>query len=394
MSIQDDYDLIVVGSGFCGSIIARLAAEECSKRVLILERRNHIAGNMYDHLDENGFIVHDYGPHIFHAEEDHIVGFVRRFAEWNPYRLRYGVEIDGKYTTAPFGFQAIRQMYPESKAEILIECLKKNFRGRDSVPIFELFSHPEQLLASFANDLYEKDYRPYAAKQWNLDPSELDPSVIARMPVILSDRVHYFNTKYEILPKDGYTKFFEAMLSHPLIDVRLNTDACEFLNFDLEKKGIFYGDTKIQDPVVFTGALADIFDKENPLPYRSLYFRYVTMDMEGYQPVAIMTYPQTHDYIRTTEYSKFSNNTPKDKTVVAFEYSVYFQKGAAVGNEPYYPILTQENIQRNAYLTEKAKVFKNLIPCGRLADYKYYNMDQAVLRAFETFSALKQRYWR
>ena len=393
MSIQDDYDLIVVGSGFCGSIIARLSAEECGKHVLILERRNHIAGNMYDHLDENGFLIQDYGPHIFHTDEDHIANFVRRFSEWIPFQVRYGVEIDGKYISAPFGFQAIRQMYPASKAEELIECLRKNYRGRESVPIFELFSHREQQLASFANDLYEKDYRPYAAKQWNLDPSELDSSVIARMPVILSDRVHYFDTKYEMLPKDGYTSFFERMLSHPLIDVQLNTDACKFLNFDFEKKSVYYEDKIIHNPIVFTGTLADIFEKETLLPYRSLYFRYETMDIEEYQPVAIMTYPQTHDYIRTTEYSKFSNNTPKDKTVVAFEYPAYFQRDAVLGSEPYYPILTQENIQKNARLVEGARVFINLIPCGRLADYKYYNMDQAILRAFEVFSTIKQCYW-
>lgn len=393
MTIQDNYDLIVVGCGFCGSAIARLAAERCGKRVLILERRNHIAGNMYDHLDENGLLIQDYGPHIFHTDEDRIAQFVCQFSKWIPSQILYGVEIDGQYVSAPFGFQSIRQMYSGEQSEKIIKCLKDNYKGCESVPVFELFSHQEKLLAAFAKDLYEKDYRPYAAKQWNLDPNELDPSVIARMPIILSDRVHYFNTKYEMLPAEGYTKFFENMLSHPLLNIRLNTDACAFLTFDYARKCIRYQEENLQIPIVFTGALSDIIEPEMPLPYRSLYFRYETLNTQSYQPVAIMTYPQTHDFIRTTEYSKFSNNVPKDKTVVAFEYSVFFQKNADVGKEPYYPILTQENIQRNAQLTQRLEVFDNLIPCGRLADYKYYNMDQAILRAFEVFSMLKQRYW-
>lgn len=393
MSIQDRYDMIVVGCGFCGSIIARLAAEECGKRVLILERRNHIAGNMYDELDENGFLIQKYGPHVFHTNEDRVFQFVSRFSKWSPYRLFYGVELDGKCIPAPFGFKAIRMLYPQEEAASLIESLKKCYPDRDSVPVLELMDCPEPRISAFAETLYQKNYRPYAAKQWNLDPQELDRSVVARMPIIFSERENYFNDKYEMIPEEGFTRFFQNMLSHDNIEICLNTDANQFLQIDL-KEGTCRKDAEILSiPIVYTGALEDLFENSCPLPYRSLYFEYQTLNQNSYQPVTLLTYPQTHQYLRTTEFSKLTGQPLKDKTVVAFEYPVPYDKNACRGNEPYYPILTPGHIaQNNAYLSELKKV-KNVFPCGRLADYKYYNMDQAVVRAFEVFHSIAEQYW-
>lgn len=394
--LQDKYDLIVVGCGICGSIIARRAAEECGKRVLVLEKTDHFAGNMYDEADENGFMVQKYGPHVFHTTEDRIYDFISRFSDWFPYTTTYGVELDGKCVPAPFGFAAIKKLYPADEADRLIALLKETYPGRDSVPVLELMESSDASVAALGEMLFEKDYRPYAAKQWNLDPKELDRSVVERMPIILSDRENYFDhaaIKYEILPAKGYTAFFENMLAHENIDVLLNTDACEFLQFDWKQGQCRKDGEIITIPILFTGALEDIFKSDEPLPYRSLWFDYQTMDMDSYQPTAIYTYPQTHEYLRSTEYSKFMQEPPKGKTVVAFEYPVPYDKYAEKGNEPYYPILTSENVEKNNRYLGELKRINNVVPCGRLADYKYYNMDQAVERAFGVFEQMKKSFW-
>lgn len=393
MALQDRYDIIVVGCGFCGSIIARLAAEKYGKRVLVLDKRNHIAGNMYDEMDKDGFLVQKYGPHVFHTNEDWIFQFVTRFSKWFPYQVFYGVDLDGKCVPAPFGFKAIQMLYKKDEAAELIKRLQEYYPNRDSVPVLELMDCTDKHISALAEMLYEKDYRPYAAKQWNLDPKQLDRSVIARMPIILSDRENYYNEKYEILPELGYTEFFKNMLSYEGIDILLETEACQFFHFDLENGVCSKDGEKVTIPLVFTGALEDIFSSSQPLPYRSLYFEYETMEMDSYQPVSILTYPQRYAYLRTTEYSKFMKNAPKGKTSVAFEYPVPYDKTARRGNEPYYPILTPDNIAQNDAYLRGLKKIENIFPCGRLADYKYYNMDQVVIRAFEIFHTISKTYW-
>lgn len=391
--LQDQYDIIVVGCGFCGSIIARLAAEESGKRVLVLEKRNHIAGNMYDEIDENGFLVQKYGPHIFHTEEDWIYEYISRFSNWYTYRTRSNVELDGKSIPVPFGFRAIKMLYPANEAEQLIEKMKQSYPDRSSVSVLELMNSPDADIVSFADMLYEKDYRPYAAKQWNLDPMELDRSVLERMPILLSERDHYFDIKYELLPERGFTEFFKSMLKHENINVMLNTDACDFLAFNPDDGICTRKGEVLTIPIIYTGALEDIFCSQDPLPYRSLWFDYKTMEMESYHPCAIQTYPQTHKYLRTTEYAKLMQHPPRGNTVVAFEYSVPYHKNADIGGEPYYPVLTAQNIARNdTYVACLGKI-KNVFPCGRLADYKYYDMDKAVIRAFEVFRNVKEKFF-
>lgn len=393
MGIQDQYDIIVAGSGFCGSVIARLAAEECGKRVLVLEKRGHIAGNMYDETDADGFLIQKYGPHIFHTDEDWICEFVSRFSEWTPYKVYYGVELDGRCIPAPFGFQAIRMLYSERDAEKLIGRLKSHYPDRKSVPVLELMECPDDMISAFAETLYRKNYRPYAAKQWNLAPEELDRSVVARMPVILSERRNYFDVKYEMLPKKGYTAFFQQLLSHEKIDVRVNTDACRFLQFDVVNGVCGKDGEALTIPVIFTGALEELVGDPGDLPYRSLHFEYRSFPQSSYQPMAIVTYPQEHEYLRTTEFSKLTPRGPEGKTAVAFEYPVPYSRNSQRGSEPYYPILTPRNIAKNGEYLAKLGRIENVYPCGRLADYQYYNMDQAIIRAFDVFRSIKRKYW-
>lgn len=383
------YDLIVVGSGFSGSVIAHMAAEECGWRVLVVERRGHIAGNMFDEVDENGVLVQRFGPHVFHTDQDWIYRFICRFSEWRPYSPVSAVEIDGKNVTTPFGFRAIRTLYPAREAEELIAKMRRTYPECESVPVMKLLESPDTEIASFARLLYEKDYRPYAAKQWNLEPYELDPSVLERMPVILSERENYFDIKYVLLPERGFTEFFRSMLSHRNIDVILETDIFELLDFDFAAGQCMYAGEKVTVPIVYTGALERFFESEKPLPYRSLYYDYRTFEKSSYQPYMCMAHPLRHEYLRTIEYKKMMDEPPKEKTTVAFEYPVPYEKSAERGNEPYYPILTEENIRRNQEYLEALSVFPNLYPCGRLADYKYYDMDDAIVRAFEVFETLK-----
>ena len=390
--IDKEYDLIVVGSGFCGSVIARLSAEELNCHVLVMERRNHLAGNMYDETDEDGFLIQKYGPHVFHTSEDWIYDFIKRFSKWYPYKTFYGVDIDKKFVSAPFGFQAIRDLYPKGDAERLIRLLKEYYPGRSSVSIVELMESKNTVISDFAKLLYEKDYKPYAAKQWNLEPQELDRSVLERLPIILSDRKNYFDekeTKYELQPEMGYTKFFENMLTHEKIDVALETDIFDIVSFHIDVGNCACNGKNLRMPIIYTGALEDFFENDETLPYRSLYFEYKKYDLDSYQPTVIMTYPQRYDYLRTTEYSKMMRNAPKNKTVVAFEYPIPYDKSAVKGNEPYYPILTKDNIGINQNYMKKLRKIENLYFCGRLADYKYYDMDKAIIRAFEVFNKIK-----
>ena len=392
MAIQDRYDIIVVGSGFCGSVIARLAAD-CGKRVLVLERRGHIAGNMYDEVTEDGFLVQRYGPHVFHTDEDWMYRFLCRFSDWYSYRTVSCVEIDGVCVPVPFGFRAIRLLYPSAEAEQLIEKLLRAFPGRESVSVLDLMAHPDESISSFADMLYQKDYKPYAAKQWNMEPKELDRSVVERLPIILTDRENYFTVKHEVLPTEGFTAFFRNMLTDEQIDILLDTDGSQYLQFDAERGICSHDGEELTIPVVYTGALEDLFNSGTPLPYRSLYFSYQTMETDSYQPAAILAYPQEHEYLRTIEYSKLMRNAGGySKTIVAFEYPVLYNKNARRGNEPYYPVLTEKNIKRNEEYIRRLKRIKNVFPCGRLADYKYYNMDQAVKRAFDVFEEIKERF--
>ena len=242
------------------------------------------------------------------------------------------------------------------------------------------------------------DYKPYAAKQWNMAPSELDQSVTARLPVHLSENPQVSTAKYQILPENGYLEFFENMLSHDKIDVLLNTDALSILNFDLNK-GVCMKTSEsnpqevIKIPIVFTGALEDIFDSDEPLPYRSLCFEYKTQELHDLDPYDSISFPSEHEYLRMTDFSKMMIEYTNDKTTILYEYPYPYDKSNSKGNEPYYPIIAQSNVDKNNLYIKKLSNIPNVIPCGRLADYKYYNMDKALERAFEVFAKIKKEYW-
>lgn len=388
------YDIIIVGSGFCGSVIADLAARK-GKRVLLLEKRDHIAGNMYDYMHETGIFVHKYGPHIVHTSNQQVADYLFARGEWYPFKLHYGVEIDGKCLSAPFGFHTIDRFYGADNASKLKRLLKKAYPNRGSASIMELLEREETAIKEFARLLYKKNYLPYALKQWQLPPEKLTDEIIGRMPVIFSERQYYFTDEYEILPRGGYTAFFQKLLGHPLIDVRLNTDATKLVTPSFESGQLLLDGTSLEIPLVYTGPLDEFFfGKSGSMPYRSLSFEFEVFDTSQWQERPIVTYPQRNRYLRTTDYNQFMEYPIKGNTVVGYDFPIEYDADGIKGSEPYYPVLTSESSKKNLKLQEYARRFAWLYPCGRLADFHYYNMDKAVERAFSVFETIVGDHWR
>lgn len=391
MKSIDNYDLVVVGCGFTGGLIAHLAAKHHNSRVLILEKRKHIAGNMYDEEDaETGILIQKYGPHSFHTDSKEVFELVRGIGEWEPFVLRARAQIEQKLTPSPFNFKTIEDYFDPETAMTIKTHLAEKFCYRPKVTILEMLNSDDPVIREYAEFLFQKDYRPYTAKQWGIAPEDLDVSVLQRVPVRLSYIDQYFDDRYQMQPQGGYTAFFKKMLDSPNIDICLSTDALERITL-CEDKTLMLDGKRICIPLVFTGPLDELFDcKYGRLPYRSLHFSYQTLSTKSFQPTPGVAYPVVEGYTRITEFSKLMTRPPcVDKTIVAYEYPEVY--GSERGKEAYYPILTKESQELyNRYLSE-ARKYPRLYPCGRLGDFKYYNMDQSILRALDIFKKLPLR---
>ena len=386
------YDYIVVGAGLSGGIIARQLAEKYNKKVLIVEKRNHIAGNLFEYKTEDGITIQKYGPHVFHTNNEEVYNFFISFCKPINYKTKCEAVIDSISTPSPFNFKTIDQFYSSKDAQSLKNELKSFYGDRKTVTVVELLTCQSNLIKSFANMLFEKDYKPYTAKQWNVDPSEIDPSVLKRVPIVLSYGDTYFYDKYEFVPLDGFNETYERIIKHKNIEVELNTDALEHITIDYTKKQIFWDNQEAR--IVYTGPIDELFENVyGQLPYRSLRFDVITKNIESFQNVFIVAYPQEAGFTRITEYSKLPytrNVVKKHKTAYAVEYPVPYDKSK--GNEPYYPVLTDKSNAINIKYQELASSFYDLTICGRLADFKYYNMDQAILRALSVFEEMEKKY--
>ena len=380
------YDLIVVGSGFCGSCIAYMAAQK-GRKVLVLERRSHIAGNMYDELDESGILVHRYGPHIFHTKRKDVSDFLSRITDWEPFTLKCRAVIDNISTPTPFNYDTVDTFFSKDEAAEIKKHIELTYPGQDKATILEMLKCKDSIVRKYAEFLFEKDYRPYTSKQWGIAPEEIDPSVLKRVPVYFSYRDDYFDDDFQAMPVGGYTILFQKMLSDSNITVRLNDDALNHLRLESETKSVFFDGEKLDIPIVFTGAPDVILGKKyGQLPYRSLVFKYSTLETESFQDAPIVAYPQVSDYTRITEYTKLPIQKIKDKTSIAVEFSVQYDESGNL--EPYYPIPTEETEEIYKKYRDDLQEYKNLYLCGRLADYKYYNMDDAISRAFEVYNII------
>ena len=367
-------DNLVTGCGLSGAVIARLLADK-GEKVLVIDKKNHIAGNIYDYRDENGIFIHKYGSHIFHTNNEKVWNFLNRFTSFNTYMHKVIAVIDGIETTIPFNINTLYDVFPQTLAKRLEEKLLEKFKYNTKVPILEFQKYDDSDLKFLSDYIYEKVFLQYTAKQWGKNPDEIDSAVTARVPVYISKDDRYFQDKYQGIPLNGYTKMVENILNHPNIEVKLNTDFKTFAteNPDFIKKcRIFY-----------TGSIDEFFNyKYGELPYRSVNFKFETYDREFYQSNAVVNYPCNYDFTRIHEY-KYYLNDKSDKTVIAKEYSEYFENGK---NERYYPIVNEDN--KTLYQQYLKDTPQNVYFLGRLGDYKYYDMDKAAERAINLFEEI------
>ena len=379
-------DCLVIGCGLCGAVIARYLAEQ-GKKVVIWERRDHIGGNMYDYVDDHGFLVQKYGPHTFHTQKKELYEYMCRFEQWQEYHLTCGAVWAGKYTPTPFNFTTIDTFFLPEQAEILKRKLKAAFYGRTTATVIEVLHHPDPEIRAYAEYLFQNDYAPYTAKQWGIQPDQIDPSVLKRVPLRFSYEEGYFEDPYQVMPVHAFTCFFENLLAHPNIEVRTGIEAMEHLQAGNKK--LLVDGREAAFPIVYTGALDELFGNiYGPLPYRSLRFEWKYSTADSLQPAPVVAYPQEQGYTRITEYKKL----PVQKgigTSYAVEYPLPYRTGEQT--EPYYPVLTVESQQQFERYKALARQIPELICCGRLADFKYYNMDQALERALEVCSMMGKR---
>lgn len=369
-------EAFIVGAGLSGAVIARSLAEK-GINVSIFERRNHIAGNMYDYYDEHGFLVQKYGPHTFHTKEKALYDYMCQYEDWQEYKLTCGAVWEEKYTPTPFNFTTIDTFYPKEKAEVLKARLKKAFLGRETATVVEVLADEDPLIREYAEFLFHNDYAPYTAKQWGVFPTDIDPSVLKRVPLRFSYAEGYFDDSFQVMPVHSFTAFFKNLLHHPNIEVQLDVDALEHLK--IENNQLYLNGELYPGIVIYTGPIDELFRfKYGRLPYRSLRFEWKYSIKDSIQNAPVVAYPQEKDFTRITEYKKLPVQNGKGSSY-AVEYPLPYQDGQAM--EPYYPVLTQESQKQYKRYQSLASKIPNLFCCGRLGDFKYYNMDQALARA-------------
>ncbi len=359
------FDYLIVGAGFAGSVLAERLAAGSDKKVLICDKRPHIGGNAYDHYNDAGVLVHKYGPHIFHTNSREVFEYLSRFTEWRSYQHRVLAHVDGQLVPIPINLDTINKLYGLNLTSFEVE----DFFKKVSEPVERVRTSEDVVVSAVGRELYEKFFRNYTRKQWGLDPSELDASVTSRVPTRTNRDDRYFTDTYQAMPSHGYTRMFEKMLDHPNIKVMLNTDYREI------EEEISYKE------MIYTGPVDSFFDyRYGKLPYRSLEFKHETHDRPVFQEAPVVNYPNEHLYTRITEF-KYLTGQEHSKTSVVYE----FPKGEG---DPYYPVPRKEN----ADLYAKYKALADQTPgvhfVGRLATYKYYNMDQIVAQALTVYGKL------
>jgi UDP-galactopyranose mutase len=360
------FDYLIVGAGFAGSVLAERLASQDDLKVLIIDRRPHIGGNAYDHYDDAGVLVHRYGPHIFHCNAPEIFAYLSQFTAWRPYQHRVLAQVDGQLLPIPINLDTVNRLYGLDLSAFDAQ------EWFDSVaePRAEIRTAEDAVVSKVGRDLYNKFFRGYTRKQWGLDPSDLDAQVTARIPTRANRDDRYFTDRYQAMPLHGYTRMFERMLAHPNIKVMLNTDYREIADVIPHRQ------------VIYTGPIDDFFDcRLGRLPYRSLEFRFETIDASVHQPVGTINYPNDYDYTRITEFKHLTGQT-HPKTTIVYEYP-------RAEGDPYYPVPRRENTERYKAYQALAEAVPGVTFVGRLATYRYYNMDQVVAQALATWERLR-----
>ncbi len=360
------FDYLIVGAGYAGSVLAERLTRGSNKKVLICDKRPHIGGNAYDHYNDEGILVHKYGPHIFHTNSREVFEYLSRFTEWRSYQHRVLASVDGQLVPMPINLDTINKLYGLNLTSFEVEEFFKSV----AEPVEHVRTSEDVVVSRVGRELYEKFFRNYTRKQWDLDPSELDASVTSRVPTRTNRDDRYFTDTYQAMPLHGYTRMFERMLDHPNIKIMLNTDYRE-----IEKELEFR-------EMIYTGPVDSFFDYcYGKLPYRSLEFKHETHDVETFQSAPVVNYPNEHLYTRVTEF-KYLTGQEHSKTSVVYEYP----RGEG---DPYYPVPRKENGELYARYKALADATPEVHFVGRLATYKYYNMDQIVAQALTVYAKLQ-----
>lgn len=360
------YPFLIVGCGLAGSILAERIATQLGKKVLILDKRNHVGGNCYDFYNNSGILVHKYGPHYFRTSMKHVFDYLSNFTEWHYVYYRIKVMVDGKCVPLPINLDTVNKLYGYNFSTDELT----DFFAKQKATIKKIRNSEDVIVSKIGRGLYEKIYKAYTIKQWDLEPKELDSSVCGRIPVRTSRDDRYFTDKYQAMPKHGYHKMFEKILKHPNIHIMLQTDYKEIKELIQYKK------------LIWTGPVDEFFDyKYGKLPYRSLRFEHETLDVEYYQPVCQVNYPFDYDFTRIVEI-KHVTGQKHCKTTIVREYPT--DEG-----EPYYPIPRPQNTKLYHKYKEEADKLKDVYFIGRLAQYKYLNMDEVIDGALKIFERIK-----
>ena len=362
------FDYLIVGAGFAGSVLAERLANELGMRVLIVDKRPHIGGNAYDRYDDAGVLVHPYGPHIFHTNAVEIVNYLSRFTQWRPYQHRVLASVDGQQVPMPINLDTVNRLYGLNLTSFeMDQWLESVAEKKDCIVTSE-----DVVVSKVGRDLYNKFFRGYTRKQWALDPSELDASVTARVPTRTNRDDRYFADTYQMMPLHGYTRMFEAMLDSPKIKVMLNTDYREIAHLVPWKH------------MIYSGPIDAFFNyRHGKLPYRSLEFHHVNLPQEQFQAVGTVNYPNDYAYTRISEFKHITGQRHATTSVV-YEYP-------RADGDPYYPVPQPENAALYSRYAAEAEALTDVTFVGRLATYKYYNMDQVVGQALAAFKRLRTR---
>ena len=359
------FDYLIVGAGFAGSVLAERLARGSRKKVLLCDRRSHIGGNAYDHYNEAGILIHKYGPHIFHTNSREVFEYLSRFTDWRPYQHRVRASVDGQIVPIPINLDTINSLYGLNLTSFEVE----EFYKRVAEPCEQIRTSEDVVVNAVGRELYDKFFRNYTRKQWGLDPSELDASVTSRVPTRTNRDDRYFTDTYQAMPLHGYTAMFEKMLDHPNIKVLLNCDYREI------KKDIPYRE------MIYTGPVDSFFEyRYGKLPYRSREFKHETHDVAVFQTAPVINYPNEHLYTRVTEF-KYLTGQDHPKTSIVYEFP-------QAEGDAYYPVPRKENAELYAKYKALAASTPEVHFVGRLATYKYYNMDQIVAQALTVYAKM------
>ncbi len=378
------FDHVVVGAGFAGAVLARELAAS-GRRVLLVEKRTHIGGNCYDYHDEHGILVHRYGPHLFHTSNGEVFHYLGRFTQWQEYQHRVLAVVDGQQIPLPFNLNALHLLFPASRAILLEKRLIDTFGFDVKVPILDLKKTGDGDLKKLADFIYNKIFVNYTSKQWGCRPEAISSEVMSRVPVCISRDDRYFQDRYQVVPRHGYTRLFENLLDHPRIHLLLNTDYRDIITIDFDKGKIRLFDTSFQGKLIYTGMIDALFDyRFGRLPYRALHFDFEHLGLEFFQDAAVINYPNDYDFTRITEFKRISGQQSGWTTILR-EYPGPYDPADEKRKTPCYPVFTDDNQRTYEKYAEYARQWEQIVLIGRLAEYRYYDMDDIVARALAVF---------